>query len=111
MPLGRALERAQLDHHSFADDSQVYNTFVPQPTVGCLEGLCVVAEALEIMRSWFGKNMLKLNNNKTEVLAITPKTKPKIDISITIGDSEVKSKVVVRNWVSTLTTTSQWRHT
>ena len=41
--------------------------------------------------------MLKLNDDKTEVLAITPRTRPSIEISLTIGDAVVNSKPVVRN--------------
>ena len=52
---------------------------------------------LELARSWFDQNMLKLNNDKTEVIAITPKNKAAVNISITIGDCVVQSKPCVRD--------------
>jgi hypothetical protein len=97
MPLGRALERAELDHSSFADDLQTYDTFVPSQTQDQSEGLQAVEKGLELARSWYKRNMLKLNDDKTEVLAITPRTRPSIEISLTIGDAVVNSKPVVRN--------------
>lgn len=97
MPLGRALQRAELEHHSFADDTQIYNTFTPALGTEEQEGLKAVERGLELARSWFAQNMLKLNHDKTEVIAITPKSRPTLNISITIGDTTVQSKPVVRN--------------
>jgi hypothetical protein len=97
MPLGHLLKQAHLEHQFYADDTQGYNTFFPSTTLEKSEGLKAVEKGAELARSWFEQNMLKLNTDKTEVLAITPRTRPAVDITITIGDSVIKSKPCVQD--------------
>ena len=74
------MREAELKHHFYADDTQGYNTFVPSPSLGKSEGVQAVEEGLELAVSVFAQNMLKLNNDKTEVMAITPRSRPAVDI-------------------------------
>ena len=77
--------------HSYADDTQLYQSFRP------LEGTCE-AEALYAMkncitdvRSWMINDKLILNDDKTEFLAIgTSKQLSKVSVSsIRVGDVDV----------------------
>ncbi len=96
MPLGRILKATGLEHHSCVDDTQTYNTFVPCPTSDKSEGIKAVERGLELARSWFERNMLKLNNEKTEVIAITS-TRASVSVFITLGDCVIESKPCVRD--------------
>ncbi len=97
MPIGRILKANGLDHHSYVDDTQAYNTFVPCPTSDKSEGIEAVERGLDLARSWFEMNMFKLNNEKTEVIAITLKTRASVRLSITLGDCVIESKPCIRD--------------
>ena len=53
--------------HMYADDTQIYEAFHPDQTLSAIENLeqCITA-----IRHWMTQNHLKLNESKTEVLAI-----------------------------------------
>ena len=53
--------------HMYADDTQIYEAFHPDQTISAIENLeqCITA-----IRNWMTQNHLKLNESKTEVLAI-----------------------------------------
>ncbi|PVD26983.1 hypothetical protein C0Q70_12132, partial [Pomacea canaliculata] len=72
--LGRVIERFQMGRQFFADDTQILNSFPPDPTVARnalqrLESCCVAVKA------WMTRNRLKLNDDKTEALLCGPRAR------------------------------------
>ena len=65
----------QSDHsyHFFADDSQLHNSSIPSDFPALVHSL---NDCIEDVAKWMSDSMLKMNNDKTEVIAIG--TKPKI---------------------------------
>ena len=62
--------------------------------------LATASRQLRMGSSSAGHGSLRIcwaNHDKTEVLVITPKTRPTLNISLFIGDTAVQSRPVVRN--------------
>ena len=98
-PVGTICRRHDLDHHFYADDSQLYLSFKPNDNVSRDEAVRRVELCLIDIIYWMNHNMLKLNADKTELIVFTPKNHLNqiADISIKVGSSEVKSVLSVRN--------------
>ena len=89
-------------HHSFADDLQLKMSAPPDRisellhfTQSCMSGA----------KAWATANMLKLNDNKTELMLVTSKGTKHLHIlptSITIGNAQVPFKQSVKNLGFTL---------
>jgi hypothetical protein len=99
LPVGKIIRRHDLPFHLFADDSQLYITFRPtQPAAN--NAVASVGQCVKELHQWMTKNRLKLNDDKTEVLAIGSKKQlAKIAIpQLQIGDVLIeKSTKPVRN--------------
>ncbi|PVD30942.1 hypothetical protein C0Q70_10217 [Pomacea canaliculata] len=72
--IGRVIERFQMGSQFFADDTQILNSFPPDPAVARvalqrLESCCVAVKA------WMTSNRLKLNDVKTEALLCGPRAR------------------------------------
>jgi hypothetical protein len=96
-PLGQKLEETEQEHIFYADDTQVYNDFIPSHIPEQSEGIQHIQQGLETARTWFAENKLKLNSDKTEVITLAPKNSQCTDVSVVVGDSVVQSKPVVRD--------------
>ena len=98
-PVGTICRRQDLDHHFYADDSQLYLSFQPNDHVSRDEAVRRVELCLNDITRWMNHNMLKLNADKTELIVFAPKNDLNQieDISIKVGSSEVKSVMSVRN--------------
>ena len=89
-------------HHSFADDLQLQMSAPPDR----------ISELLHFMQScvcdvkaWATANMLKLTDNKTELMLVTCKRTRHLQnlrTSITIGNAQIPFKHSVKNWGITL---------
>ena len=97
-PLGSIIGQNKILYHFYADDSQIYVTSKfdkhhISAAVGSIE------ECIENIRVWMRKNMLKLNDSKTEVIVFGTKQKLRgmEKIKIRIGDADIFPKPVVRN--------------
>ena len=101
-PLSAIIDSHSIIHHSFADDLQLQMSDPPD----------IISELLHSMQSsicdikaWATANMLKLNDNKTELMLVTSKrTKHlhSLPTSITIGNAEIPFKKSVKNLGFTL---------
>ena len=101
-PLSAIIDSHSIIHHSFADDLQLQMSAPPD----------IISELLHSMQScicdikaWATANMLKLNDNKTELMLVTSKrTKHlhSLPTSITIGNAQIPFKKYVKNLGFTL---------
>lgn len=98
-PVGSICRIHGLNHHFYADNSQLYLFFKPVDKVSRDKAGGRVESCLEDVMSWMHCNMLKLNADKTELIVFTQKKNSSqiIDLSMTIGRSEVKQSTCVRN--------------
>lgn len=95
-PIGAIVRSHGLTHHSYADDTQLYLSFDPGDSVASLNRIEVCCEDV---RRWMADNMLKLNNNKTELIMCgTRQQLDKIvDRSIMVGDSRIEAACDVKS--------------
>ena len=95
-PVCDIIRRHGLMHHSYADDTQIYITI--KPSTDNWLGAVANIESF-VVKSWMERNMLKLNDDKTELIVYTPKNRQHLckDVSVTIGDSIVTPKAHVKN--------------
>ena len=66
-PLSTVICQSCLSYHFFADDSQLHKSSVPSafPVLACC-----LKDCIEDVAEWIGDSKLKMNNNKTELIAI-----------------------------------------
>ena len=101
-PLSAIIDSHTIIHHSFADDRQLQ---MSAPLDRLSELLHSMQSCMSDIKAWATKNMLKLNDNKTELMLVTSKrTKHlhNLPTSITIGSSQIPFKVSVKNLGFTL---------
>ena len=86
-----------MSYHFYADDTQLYLVFEP------LENWIDISKRLEDsltdISSWMCSNMLKLNEDKTEVMLFAPKHRVKDlqDCHLTFGGNVVTSSECAKN--------------
>ena len=91
-PPGNIIRKHGLNFHLYADDTQLYISFQPgvsvsnETAISCLEA-CI--KDIKDIKAWVTNNLLKLNDDKTELIVITThsNTSQNQHIGINIGDS------------------------
>ena len=84
-------------HHSFADDLQL-QMYAPPDRIS--ELLHSMQSCIGDMKAWATANMLKLNDNKTELMLVTSngtRHLHNLPTSITIGNAQITFKQSVKN--------------
>ena len=87
-----------LSHHSYADDTQLYMT-MDHSNNNYRDGLARIQLCVSEIREWMNQNMLKLNDDKTELIVFTSKYKQDLynDLSIMVGDTVVDCSSQVKD--------------
>uniref|UniRef100_A0A667YPA7 Reverse transcriptase domain-containing protein n=1 Tax=Myripristis murdjan TaxID=586833 RepID=A0A667YPA7_9TELE len=90
LPLGDIIRRHNVCFHSYADDTQLYISAEPNDATA----INPITTCLMAVNKWMSDNFLKLNEDKTEILLVGPKTKREM-LSINLGKlaSRIKSEV------------------
>ena len=99
-PLSSIIDSHSTTHHSFADDLQK-----SAPPDKISELLHSMQSCISDVNAWATANMLKLSNNKTELMLVTPKRTKHLcylPTSITIGNVQITFKQSVKNLCHTL---------
>ena len=97
-PVSDIIQRHGLSHHSYAGDTQLYTT-MDHSNNDWRDGLVRIELCVSEIREWMKQNMLKLNDDKTELIVFTSKYKQDLynDLSITIGDTVVDCSSQVKD--------------
>jgi len=75
-PLSHIIQSNSMDHHLYADDTQLYISFKP---VCFQEATCALSATFRAISDWMSTNLLALNPSKTEFLLIgTPQQRAKL---------------------------------
>ena len=101
-PLSAIIDSHCIIHHSFADDLQLQMSAPPDRISELLHSMQYCTSDV---KAWATVNMLKLNDNKTELMLVTTKrTKHlhNLPFSITIGNAQIPIKQSVKNLGFTL---------
>ena len=101
-PLSAIIDSHSIIHHSFADDLQLQMSAPPDRISELLHS---VQSCIGDVKAWVSANMLKPNDNKTELMLVTSKrTKHlhSLPTSITMGNAKIPFKMSVKNLGLTL---------
>lgn len=79
-----------LDHHFFADDTELYSC-LPVDEVSACKAIENVQNCCAAVKQWMATNKLKLNDSKTEVLVCgPPDRRDQVPVvSLTVGDASI----------------------
>ena len=72
-PLGNIIRHHKLDVHFYADDTQLYVSFMNSDREERTAAVTRLNDCIRDVRTWLTRNMLKLNEEKMEVILFTSK--------------------------------------
>ena len=104
-PLSAIIDSHSIIHHSFTDDLQLQMSAPPDEISELLHSM---QSCVSDVKAWATANMLKLNDNKTELMLVTSKITNLIThlhsqpTSITIGNAQIPYRQSVNNLGLTL---------
>ena len=97
LPLGDIIRKYGLKFHMYADDCQLYTSF----NMSTNEAVSSMQMAIDDIRAWYAANMLKLNDDKTEMLVNGSKyrTLPKLP-DLNVGSTALHLVSMLETWAS-----------
>ncbi len=103
-PLVQIIHRHGLSYHKYADDMGLYGEYDPTSDTDCLRMQHQLEDCLAEIRGWMLMNMLKINDDKTELIIFMNPQQARVledrDApipSITLGDCVITASNTVRN--------------
>ena len=99
IPIGRIIIKLNLQYHLYADDIQLYIPFNLNDPQSITSALSRLSSCISDIKSWMTLNMLKLNEENTELfIAVHDHLKHKVpSVSLQVGDKVIKPSKSVRN--------------
>ena len=96
-PIGAICRRHGMEFHCYADDTQVY--MIIKPLDDWNDYFARLELCLSDISSWMSKNLLKLNQDKTELIIFTQKHNAKNvpNLQLTVGNNVINSVACVKN--------------
>ena len=101
-PFASIIDSHSIIHHSFADDQQLQMSALPDKIYELLHSM---QPYIGYVKAWATANMLRLNDNKTELMLVTSmstKHLHSLPTSITIGKAQIPFKQSVKKLGLTL---------
>ena len=81
--IGRIIRMHNISYHMYADDIQLFLDFKPSDPTFIETALSRLSACICEIKVWMTKNMLKLNDSKTEFfVAISPYNKRKLSLDV-----------------------------
>ena len=97
-PLERIIHRHNLCYHKYADDMEIYGEYDPSSNCDCLRIRHQMEVCLDEIRAWMPINMLKINDNKTEMIVFM---NPQLAKSLQEAGTPKPSIVLCNNTITT----------
>lgn len=97
--LGHIIRKHGLSFHLYADDTQLYIAVKPTDNSSISDTIVKIQICVSDIKRWMTKNLLKLNDDKTELLIITTKhlSSQVSSRTIQLCDHAISSSPAVRN--------------
>lgn len=97
-PVGDIIRRHGLVHHCYADDTQIYTILKPSDD-NWKVAISRIEKCVTEVKAWMEHNLLKLNDDKTELIVFAPKHLQGLcqNVSVTFGGSTVTPAAQVKN--------------
>jgi hypothetical protein len=97
--IGNIIRQHGINFHIYADDIQLYLAFDPRIDGAAELALAKLTSCIKDIHRWMTRNMLKLNNSKTEFfVASSPHNLNKLqDISLKIGNVTINPSSTIKN--------------
>ena len=71
-PLGNIIHNHNLDFHLYADNTQLFISFKPCDSISRQTAISQVEACIKDIKTWMTNNLLKLNDDKTELIILPP---------------------------------------
>ena len=85
--MGAIIRKHGLDYHFYADDTQLYLALQTNDNQAQQEALNQINICVQEIQKWMVDNLLKLYDDKTEIMVFHPKQKPISNITLQFGMS------------------------
>uniref|UniRef100_A0A8C5AGY4 Reverse transcriptase domain-containing protein n=1 Tax=Gadus morhua TaxID=8049 RepID=A0A8C5AGY4_GADMO len=92
LPLGQIMQNNNIDHHCYADDTQIYVSLSPND----YRPIDLLCQCIEQVKEWMCRNFLQLNEEKTEIIVFGSKTE-RLKVTQHLHSLSLKTSIKARN--------------